>query len=243
MKVLVITDNLFLWKTFFEFISYCNQLEESDFLFACRADNFDLMRNENVTNIVPVDVKNEYPNIIESYDLVISMHCKQIFPRKMVENIRCVNIHPGLNPYNRGWYTQVFAILNKKPHGATIHEIDAELDHGPIIAQKEVPIYEWDTSKSVYDRVQFAEIDLIRENLVNILKNSYKKKAHLEEGNINYIKDFKELNKLDLDKKMTLGSAIDLLRALSHRPYKNAWFKNSKGEKIYVSIELVKEKR
>ena len=40
--------------------------------------------------------------IIESYQLVISVHCKQIFPKRLVENVLCINLHPGYNPFNRG---------------------------------------------------------------------------------------------------------------------------------------------
>ena len=74
--------------------------------------------------------------IIESYDLVISIHCKQLFPKKMIDNVRCFNVHPGYNPINRGWYPQVFAIINDLEVGATIHEITEDLDGGAIIARR-----------------------------------------------------------------------------------------------------------
>lgn len=178
----------------------------------------------------------------QQYDLVMSAHCKQLFPADMVRTVRCVNIHPGLNPHNRGWYPQVFSILNGLPVGATIHEIDDELDHGAIIAQEEVPIHAWDTSKDVYDRVQQAEIRLLREHLQAIIAGTYKATPPATEGNLNLKRDFNALLHIDLDEQLTMGEAIDRLRALTHRPYRNAYFVDPMtGKRVFVSIDLKPE--
>ena len=100
-----------------------------------------------------VNVKTEMDILIENFDLIISVHCKQLFPAKLVNFVRCINIHPGYNPINRGWYPQVFAIINENKIGATIHEIDAELDHGPIIVREFVEQFDYDTSIDIYERV------------------------------------------------------------------------------------------
>jgi len=96
-----------------------------------------------IINVKDEETKNK---IISDYDLVFSLHCKQIFPKRLVENVCCINFHPGLNPYNRGWYPQAFSIINGLPDGSTIHLMDSEVDHGAIIAQKKVDIKVSDTS-------------------------------------------------------------------------------------------------
>lgn len=237
MKILVITDNTFLWGEFRKIVQ-SDLFSDACFDYACSESSIDMFRAATGANPPKVKVKEDYPEIITKYDLVISMHCKQIFPKEMVEKVRCVNIHPGLNPYNRGWYPQVFAILNKLPHGATIHEIDAELDHGPIIAQQTVPVYDWDNSRSVYERVQRAELVLISENLRKIIDNSYAAKKPEIEGNVNLIKDFRALCELNMDEKVSMREAIDRLRALTHDPYSNAYFITESGEKIFVKVQL-----
>lgn len=108
-------------------------------------------------------------SLSKTYDLIISLHCYQRFPSFLVQKVECINIHPGLNPYNRGWYPHVFSIVNKLPLGATIHEIDEDIDHGAIIAQHEVSLYSWDTSLTAYDRVVEAELSLIKENLIRLV--------------------------------------------------------------------------
>lgn len=190
-----------------------------------------------------IDVKSEHviSTIMTNYELVISAHCKQIFPKALVENIRCINIHPGLNPYNRGWYPQVFSIINKLPIGCTIHEMNENIDHGNIIYQKQVSILDSDTSLDVYNKVQIAEKELLKENLNNIIFNNYKSKSMCSNGNYNGIAEFKQLCELKLSSYGTLREHIDLLRALTHGKHKNAYFMDEAGEKIYVQISLSKD--
>jgi methionyl-tRNA formyltransferase len=239
-KVLVISDNPFLIQAFNQIISAYKEVLVD---YTCTKSNVALLNDTTLpVKIEPVDVKAQYAEIGTHYDLIFSLHCKQLFPAQLVAHIKCINVHPGYNPNNRGWFPQVFSILNKLPVGATIHEIDEQLDHGAIIARRQVEVNAWDTSVDVYNRVQQTEIELLHENIAAILQGTYTTIKPEEEGNINLKKDFNELCKLDLDKKMTLGSAIDLLRALTHNKYANAYFIDpSTGAKVYVKISLEKE--
>ncbi|MGB0918891.1 MAG: dTDP-4-amino-4,6-dideoxyglucose formyltransferase, partial [Flavobacteriales bacterium] len=158
---------------------------------------------------------------------------------ELVQAVRCINVHPGLNPYNRGWFPQVFSILNGLPTGATIHEIDEELDHGNIIAQQEVENNVWDTSIDIYNRVLQQELKLLEAHLPQILEDNYKTFEPNEEGNLNLKKDFNALCELDIEKVQRVGDTIDQLRALTHGEYQNAYFFDPKtGKKVYVSIRL-----
>jgi methionyl-tRNA formyltransferase len=177
------------------------------------------------------------------YEVFLSLHCKQLFPEKLVRNHRCVNIHPGFNPYNRGWFPQVFSIINKKPVGVTIHEMDEELDHGSILYQEKIDIKLYDTSWSVYHRIQQKEVELLEKYLLDIIEKRYNKKAMLSEGNINYKSDFEKICRIDLSKQATYGEVIDLLRATTFDGYDNAYFMDDDGNKIYVNINLKKETR
>ena len=204
----------------------------------------EVFKEIRTNEIVTLDLKKD-PDInfiIKHFDLVFSIHCKQIFPNKIVEKIKCINIHPGYNPINRGWFPQVFAIINDLPIGATIHEIDTQLDHGKIIDRELVPKYQWDTSLDIYKRVQNKEIELIKKNIKKILNGSYKPFNPENEGQLFLKKNFNDLLQLDLEKKATFKEFIDYMRALTHGDYKNAFFLDPEsGQKIYVSIELTRE--
>ena len=73
----------------------------------------------------------------------------------------------ALTPHNRGWFPQVFSLINGKPCGVTIHEIDEKLDHGDIIVQKEVVAEPWDTSLDVYNKILNTEVELIEKYMLD----------------------------------------------------------------------------
>lgn len=239
-KVLIISDNENIVSAFAATINRQDLSPEWTFSFACHFNNTTMIgMNIDGNTIFPINMKAGYQDVIDNYDLVISAHCKQIFPAPLVESRRCINIHPGYNPFNRGWYPQVFSILNGKTLGATIHEMDAQLDHGKIIAREKVEVYASDTSYSAYMRVQELECRLIQEHLMSILTCDYEAFEPEEEGNINSKQDFSNLQEIDLTEMVTFQQAIDRLRALTHPPYKNAYFIDPKtGEKILMSVQL-----
>jgi len=178
--------------------------------------------------------------IIGHYDLVLSVHCKQLFPKRLVEGVRCINFHPGFNPFNRGWYPQAFSIINGLPAGATVHVMDEDIDHGHIIAQKPVMVGAGETSLDIYTKVVDAEKDLIRLYLPKILKGDYELFKPLSEGNYNSIKDYEALCQLDLNEVGSLREHINLLRATTHGNFKNAYFHDELGEKYYIKVVLEK---
>ncbi len=174
------------------------------------------------------------------YDLVISIHSKQIFRAELVDSVRCVNLHPGLNPHNRGWYPQVFSILNNKPVGATLHVMDAEIDHGPIVAQEAITVESTDTSLEVYTRILESEKRLLKTHLKDLVANTLEARSMDSEGNYNSIDDFRALCTLEMDSVDTLRNHIDLLRALTHGDWDNAHFTDESGDKVFVRISLHK---
>ena len=242
MNILIISDNKFLVENFYRLIVQKKLNDKHHWQFTCSKTNIVLLNDTTLpVPIKSIDVKNDYTSLIGKFDLIFSLHCKQLFPAELVNKVKCINVHPGYNPYNRGWFPQVFSILNNYKAGATIHEIDELLDHGVIIAQKEVVIESYDTSLSAYEKIQQAEVELLNENLENILRNTYQTIVS-EEGNVNLKKDFNALLKIDLDKKVTMHEAIDYLRAMSHGNYKNAYFIDKKtGSKIFANLNLQKE--
>ena len=67
---------------------------------------------------------------------------------------RLINIHPSLLPSFPGLHTHQQALdAGVKFHGATVHFVTAELDHGPIIAQAVVPVLPTDDEDTLASRV------------------------------------------------------------------------------------------
>lgn len=192
--------------------------------------------NGKLHNIPELNIRNSVSEILSNYSLVISIHCKQFFPPSLVNNVRCLNVHPGYNPHNRGWFPQVFSIINGLPSGVTIHEMDEQLDHGPIIVQKKCVLNSWDTSTTAYNRIMSLERELMLEHFISIRNNSYDVTLPNNDGNINYFKDYKQLSVIGLDHVGTFREFLDRLRALTHDSYNNAYYINEFGKKVFIKI-------
>ncbi len=67
---------------------------------------------------------------------------------------RLINVHPSLLPAFPGLGTHRRALdAGVRWHGATVHLVTPEVDHGPIVAQAAVPVLDDDTEESLAARV------------------------------------------------------------------------------------------
>jgi dTDP-4-amino-4,6-dideoxyglucose formyltransferase len=216
LNILLLSDNSYIRK-------------EIQDILNCSDYKYDFIESEKI------DFENK---LYSKYDLLISAHYKRLIPKNITDNLRCINIHPGFNPHNRGWYPHVFSIINGLPTGATIHEITEEVDNGPIIVQEEVPVYLHDTSYSLYQKILYKEVELFEKHFESIIKNEYKTFIPLDKGNINYKKDFIKLCAIDSNNSDTFENHLKLLKALSFEGYNNGFIVDNSGLKTHVRLEL-----
>jgi folate-dependent phosphoribosylglycinamide formyltransferase PurN len=109
--------------------------------------------------------------ILDRYqvDLVLLLGFLSPFETRGRFDGRTMNVHPALIPAfcGRGFYGQRVhdAVLESgvKVTGATVHFVDPEYDHGPIILQEAVPVRDDDTHDTLAARVQAAERRLVPE--------------------------------------------------------------------------------
>lgn len=84
---------------------------------------------------------------------------------------RLLNIHPSLLPAFAGLHTHERAIeAGCKFAGATVHEVTAELDHGPILAQAVVPVLPDDTPDVLAARVLTQEHRIYPQAVADFLQ-------------------------------------------------------------------------
>ena len=242
MKVFIVTDNEWWLSRINRLFSKYEQYPD----IYCSPTSIALFKDRIAAGDVEcIDISQAFEELIQKYDLGFSIHCKQIFPKQLVESIPSINVHPGKNPYNRGWYPQVFSLINEMPVGATIHYMNQEIDNGPIIASASIETYPWDTSRSVYERILPLEYELLDCSLDKILADDVKvNDSHLGgAGSYNSISDFEKLCELDLNENLSMREAIARLRALTHPPYKNAYFMTDDGTKVFLDLNVYLEKR
>jgi phosphoribosylglycinamide formyltransferase-1 len=93
--------------------------------------------------------------VLAGFMRVLHAPMLKAFPR------RIINIHPALLPKFPGleaWKQALAA--GEEITGCTVHYVDEKIDHGEIIAQREVPILPGDTPESLHARIQIAEREL-----------------------------------------------------------------------------------
>lgn len=104
--------------------------------------------------------------VLAGFMRVLTGQTLSAFPR------RIVNIHPSLLPKFRGrvaWKQALAA--GERVTGCTVHYVEAGVDSGEIIAQREVPILPGDTAESLHARIQIAERDLYPDVIARFSPN------------------------------------------------------------------------
>ena len=96
--------------------------------------------------------------------VVLAGYMKRIPPRVVHQyHRRIVNIHPGLLPEfgGAGMYgARVHAAViasGARTSGVSVHLVDDEFDHGPVVAQWRVKVEEGDTPESLAERILKVE--------------------------------------------------------------------------------------
>ncbi len=99
----------------------------------------------------------------ENIDIIVLAGYMLLFTPGLVNLFknRIINIHPSLLPAFKGTQGIKDAYdYGVKVTGVTVHFVDAELDHGPIILQKEVAVNDSYSLKDLEERIHQVEHDL-----------------------------------------------------------------------------------
>lgn len=97
-------------------------------------------------------------------DRVVFAGFMRIVDAQLVERFagRIINTHPSLLPSFPGAHAVRDAMnFGVKVTGATVHEVVADVDAGPILAQVAVPVRPEDTEESLHERIKSAERGLL----------------------------------------------------------------------------------
>jgi phosphoribosylglycinamide formyltransferase-1 len=111
--------------------------------------------------------------VLAGYMRLITKEFLSYYPNKIL------NIHPAILPSFKGIDAQSQAFFyGVKIAGATVHFVDEEMDHGPIIIQGAVPVYPKDTREELAKRILNIEhriypqaISWIAEERISIKDN------------------------------------------------------------------------
>ena len=169
------------------------------------------------------------------FGFILKPELIDLFPRG------CINLHAALLPYNRGWHTNVWPILDGTPAGVTVHYIDPGVDTGDIIAQERIPIEPTDTGGSLHEKIIRRQVDLFKEVWPLLREGKPSRTPQDHSKTTGHRKaELEEISRIHLDRTYRAGDLIDLLRARTYPPYPSAYYVEGE-QRTYVRIELLRQ--
>jgi methionyl-tRNA formyltransferase len=113
--------------------------------------------------VVQPEVLDEFPG---DADTVLVVAYGVLIPERLLEERLWLNVHPSLLPRWRGAAPVERALMaGDRETGVTIHRTTAELDAGPIAAQRAFPVGPEDDAGAVVARAAELAVELIDEVL------------------------------------------------------------------------------
>ena len=119
---------------------------------------YELIESDRFLHLPREDYDEKMINVFKKYncDLIALVGYMRLVSKKFIKafNGNVMNIHPALLPAFKGLHAHRDVLeYGAKVSGCTIHFVDVESDHGPIIIQKCVPVYDTDTEATLGPRV------------------------------------------------------------------------------------------
>jgi len=173
-------------------------------------------------------------------DFILSVHFPYIFSPKILRlpRVGTLNLHPALLPFNRGWHTPSWAILENTPYGATLHWVDEGMDTGDIALQREVSVLPSDTADSLYARALAAELDVLREAIPLLKAGILPRMPQRGQGTTHVKAELDAVRRLDLEASMPVGDMLRIVRSLTtNRGGEAAWFELD-GTRYLIQISI-----
>lgn len=168
----------------------------------------------------PLNIRKEADEILKlDFDIIVTAAYGQIVGTNLLEypKYKAINVHGSLLPKYRGGAPIQRAIINgEKTTGITIMYMAKKMDAGDIIAQKEIPIADDDTSDSLFKKLAELGAEMILPVLDNIEKGNIKP-IKQDESLVSYAYNLtKEDEVIDFNKNAT--DIYNQIRGLASNP-------------------------
>lgn len=147
----------------------------------------DKLKLENVISLVP--------------SFIISYNYNYLIKQEIIDYMKgnVINMHISLLPWNRGSSPNIWSFIDGTPKGVTIHKVDASLDTGDILFQKELTFSnEKETFATTYEKLNNAIQELFMENWSKIRNGEAKSYKQQGQGSYHCKSDLEQLQR-DID--------------------------------------------
>lgn len=169
----------------------------------------------------------------------ISLEYNRIIDPNKFKAARLYNIHFSLLPQYKGMYTSAHPVLNgEHKTGVTLHRIDAGIDTGDIIDQKEFIIEDTDNCKDVYLKYIKTGTEVVLRNLEDLIYGSETAYSQPCLNSSYYSKNSLDYSHLIIDLKQTAEGIARQIKAFSFRDFQ---LPQVMGHKI-IDYKILKSK-
>jgi methionyl-tRNA formyltransferase len=180
-------------------------------------------------------------------DLVVGIHFPYLVPQAVlgIPRLGFVNLHPAYLPWNRGWHTPSWALLEGTPAGATLHFMSGEVDAGDVIHQRRLRPSPGDTAHTLYARLKALEFEVFREAWPSIAAGSPPRTPQPPGGTARVRRELlrPEVQRIDPDAPTTAGELLTRLRALTTSEVAEAAYYEAEGRRYRVQVVVTEEAR
>ncbi len=201
--------------------------EDQDVLALAKKHNIEIIKYEDIP--------------YKKFDLGISLLYDKVLGADVLDipSKGFINCHLGPLPRFRGSNSVLHAILlarkeNNWKFGVTLHYMAKQVDTGPIIELLEIPIFEDDTSYSLYNRSFDKVYDLFVNNITKIIESRDRVASYAQTGPYHMFKKGKIDHYIDLN--LPEIEIYDKIRALTF-PGKPRPFTIIGNKKIFLTID------
>lgn len=131
--------------------------------------------------------------------LLISYNYTKIFSEDFLEKLasrqnEIINLHISYLPFNRGAHPNLWSFVEDTPKGVSIHRVNAGLDRGNILFQKEIFFEEErETFESTYRQLHVEMQQLFLGSFERIMIGDYSEKTQEEGGTYHRKKDLEKI--------------------------------------------------
>ena len=189
--------------------------------------------------------RGEFTELVNNCAFGVSVLFSHLLPKDFLANagIKFYNLHPSLLPENRGSDPIPWSIIEKRPIGVTIHEIDSGLDTGNICYQQEVTSSLGQTAGDLYESC-LNQLKLLFSRFLNEWPTKLVSRPQTGTPTSHKSSDLEELRESLLVNSSEIEKSVRIIQALTFNDGRSAILRASDGHlwRISVTCNRIEEK-
>lgn len=185
------------------------------------------------------------PHVMEALhaleiDYLLSVHYPRLFPKAVLDVPQrgALNLHPAYLPFNRGWHTPSWTILDGTPCGVTLHWMVEAVDAGDIAVRRALEVRPDDTANTLYQRLLDTELEVLREAIPLMASGTLPRAPQEPGGSRHARRALEQARVLDGEALLPVRRTLDVLRALTTSVAAEAAVVLVDGRRYRVRVEI-----